>query len=117
MTLPVYSTLELHPWYGVIQGQPLLWWLKWLEDIIPNLVTNKNTYGIITNSDLQLAGGLLHQDIIAQHYDVCEQTIVSKTYNLTTIFWQPKDSATTRKVLAHLLRQYSIHKRYHRYIP
>ena len=81
-----------------------------------NLVIDKNPYGTITNSDLELAGGLLHQDIIAQHYDVRERTIVSKTDNLATMFWQCKGSTTTEKVPAHLLHEYSIYQRYHRYV-
>ena len=98
-----YSTLELYMRYRVTQGQPLLQRLEQLEDIMQNLVTDENPTCTITNSDLELAEGLLHQNIITQYYDIHEQTIVSKTNNLTTMFWQRKGSATTEKVPAYLL--------------
>jgi hypothetical protein len=112
-----YPAPELSPRQGVSQGQPLLWRLQWPKDIIQSLVTESNPHGSITNSDLELAGGLLHLDIIAQHYDVRERTIVSKTDNLATMFWQRKGSTTTDQAPAHLLRLFGIHQRYHRYVP
>jgi len=39
----------------------------------------------ITNSDLELAGGILHLDAIAQYFDVRECTLLSKTDNLATL--------------------------------
>ena len=96
---------------------PLLWRLEWPQDIIDKLVTEKNPTGTITNSDLELAGGLLHLEAICQHYDVRERTLLSRTDNLATLFWQRKGSATTHKVPAHLLRLFGIHQRYHRYVP
>jgi hypothetical protein len=62
-----YPSPELSPHQGVSPGQPLLWQLQWPKDIIQSLVTKSNPHGSITNSDLELAGGLLHLDIIAQH--------------------------------------------------
>ncbi|GFH62141.1 hypothetical protein CTEN210_18617 [Chaetoceros tenuissimus] len=70
---------------------PLLWRYKWPQDIIDNLVTENNFLGKITNSALELAGGLLHLDIIAHCLDVRERTIVSKTDNLATLFWECKE--------------------------
>ena len=96
---------------------PLLWRVEWPKDIIDSLVTNKNPSGTITNSDLELAGGLLHLEAICQHYNVRERTILSRTDNLATLFWQRKGSATTQKAPAHLLRLFGIHQRYHRYVP
>ena len=65
---------------------PLVWRFKWPQDIIDSLVTDKNPNGTITNSDLELAGGLLHLEAICQHYDVRERTILSRTDNLATLF-------------------------------
>jgi hypothetical protein len=97
--------------------RPLVWRLQWPQDITNNLVSTSNPTGTVTNSDLELAGGLLHLDIVAQNYDVRERTVLSKTDNLATLFWQRKGSATTDKVPAHLLRLFGIHQRFHRYVP
>ena len=98
-------------------SQPLVWRLQWPADITRNIVSTKNPHGTITNSDLELAGGLLHLEILAQHFDIRERTVVSKTDNLATLFWQRKGNATKSKVPAHLLRLFGIHQRHHRYIP
>ena len=111
-----YPNPELTPRTGLI-AQPLVWRLKWPQDIIDNLVTEHNPKGTVTNSDLELAGGLLHLDIAAQHFDIRERTILSKTDNLATMFWQRKGSATSTKPPAHLLRLFGLHQRFHRYVP
>jgi len=87
------------------------------HDIIDSLITDKNPNGTITNSDLELAGGLLHLDAIAQYFDVREHTLLSKTDNLATLFWQRKGSATTINPPAYLLCLFGIHQRFHRYVP
>ena len=97
--------------------KPLLWRYKWPQDIIDNLVTTSNPHGTVTNSDLELAGGLLHLEVLAQYYDIRERTVLSKTDNLATLFWQRKGSATSENVPAYLLRLFGIHQRYHRYVP
>ena len=95
-------------------NRPILWRLKWPQDIIDSLVTDSNPNGTISNSDLELAGGLLHLEALAQCFDIRERTVLSKTDNLATLFWQRKGSATTDKVPAYLLRLFGIHQRYHR---
>ena len=76
-----------------------------------------NPSGTITNSNLELTGGLLHLDAIAQYYDVRERTILSKTGNLATLYWQQKGSATTTEPPAYLLCLFGIHQRFHHYVP
>ena len=49
-----------------------------------------NPFGSLTNSDLELAGGLLHLEALANNFDVRELTILSKTDNLATLYWQQK---------------------------
>ena len=97
--------------------QPIVWRYRWPQDIIDSLVTESNPSGTITNSDLELAGGLLHLDALAQHFDIRERTVLSKTDNLATLYWQRKGSATSAKPPAYLLRLFGIHQRYHRYVP
>lgn len=96
---------------------PIIWRYRWPQDIIDSLVTERNPNGTITNSDLELAGGILHLDAIAQYFDVRERTVLSKTDNLATLFWQRKGSATTTNPPAYLLRLFGIHQRFHRYVP
>ena len=111
-----FPSSHLNP-RGKFDHKPILWRYKWPDDIIANLVTTENPSGTVTNSDLELAGGLIHLEAIAQTFDVRERTFLSKTDNLATLFWQRKGSATTDKVPAHLLRLFGIHQRYHRYVP
>ena len=99
------------------EHKPVIWRLQWPQEIIDRLVTAENPSGDISNSDLELAGGLLHLDALAQTFDIRERTVLSKTDNLNTLFWQRKASATTDKVPAHLLRLFGIHQRFHRYVP
>ena len=98
-------------------NQPLVWRLRWPQQIADLLVTEDNPKGTITNSDLEPAGGLLHLEALAQTFDVRERTALSKTDNLNALFWQRKGSTTTDKVPAHLLRMFGAHQRFHRYVP
>jgi len=106
---------QLNPRHGYSQ-KPVVWRFEWPQHIIDKLVTTENPNGTISNSDLELAGGLIHLEALAQTFDVRERTLLSKTDNLNTLFWQRKGSATTEKVPAHLLRLFGIHQRHHRYV-
>ena len=86
-----------------------MWRLKWPQHVIDRLVSDDNPDGDISNSDLELAGGLLHLEALAQTFDIRERTVLSKTDNLNSLFWQRKASATTDKVPAHLLRLFGFH--------
>ena len=48
---------------------PLLWRIEWPQDIIDSLITEDNPSGTITNSDLELGGGLLHLEAICHSID------------------------------------------------
>lgn len=98
-------------------GTPIVWRHQWPSYIRDELVTEENPHGKITNSDLELAGGILHLQALVQMCDVRERTVLSKTDNLAALFWQRKGSATTEKCPAHLLRLFGFHQRYHRYVP
>ena len=50
-------------------------------------------------------------EALAQTFDICERTVLSKTDNLNSLFWQRKASATTDKAPAHLLRLFGFHYR------
>ena len=112
-----FPSEHLVPREGFTSVNPLVWRLQWPQFIIDRLVTASNPTGTISNSDLELAGGLLHLEALAQSFDIRERTAVSKTDNLNTLFWQRKGSSTTANVPAHLLRLFGIHQRFHRYVP
>ena len=111
-----FPAAHLTPHEG-FSNQPLVWRLRCPPHISRFLITDANPGGTITNSDLEVEGGLLHLEALAQTFDIRERTVLSKTDNLNTIFWQQAGSATTDKVPAHLLRLFGIHQRFHRYIP
>ena len=107
---------HLVPRAGFTQ-QPLLWRFEWPPHIRDQLITADNPTGTISISDFELAGGLLHLEALAQAFDVRERTVLSKTDNLATLYWQRKASSTTDRVPAYLLRNFGIHQRFHRYVP
>lgn len=86
----------------------VLWGYEWSDSIKCQLSTPLNPNGSITDSDLELAGGLLHLKALAQVFDVRERII---------LYWQRKASSTTDKVPAYLLCLFGIHQRYYRYMP
>ena len=96
---------------------PIVWRCEWPKHIQDALVTEDNPFGTLTNSDLELAGGLLHLEAIANNFDVQEFTILSKTDNSATLYLQRKGRTTTRAPPAHLLRLFGIHQHYHGYVP
>ena len=60
----------------------LAWRLQWPKYIIDRLVTSANLpNGAISNSDLELAGGLLYVEALAQSFVTQEQTVLRKTNN------------------------------------
>ena len=96
---------------------PIVWRLPWPQHIIDQVVTDDNPTGTITNSDLELAGGLIHLDCGAQTLDIRERTVVSKGDNLNTTHWERKGNTSTNSAAAYLLRLFGLHQRYHRYVP
>ena len=107
---------HLNPREGYDQA-PVLWRLKWPTFIADQLITSDNPQGSISISDLELAGGLIHLEALAQTFDIRERTVLSKTDNLATLFWQRKASTSSDRVPAYLLRLFGIHQRHHSYVP
>ena len=102
---------------GWSQDIPIVWRLQWPDYITRSLITSSNLAGIITNSDLELAGALIHLEALVQTFDVHERTIVRKGDNLNTTFWERKGSNITNSPPAYLLSRFGMHQRYHRYVP
>ena len=105
------------PRQGYKAEVPVVWRHQWPDYIVNRLITDDNPHGTLTNSDLELAGGLLQLEAMAQSFDIRERTVLSKGDNLATTFWERKGSTSTNKPPAYLLRLFGIHQRYHRYVP
>ena len=73
--------------------------------------------GGITNSDLDLAGGIFQHFCAADSYDVRDHTVLSRTENSADMWWMRKGSATCTSPPAHHLRLQAVHQRHHRYFP
>jgi hypothetical protein len=112
-----FPSTTITPRTGYVTTKPLAWRFQWPQHIVDRLVTETNPGGTITNSDLELAGGLLHLDALTNCFDIRERTILSKGDNLSTTFWERKGSTTSDKPPAYLLRLFGIHQRIHRYVP
>jgi hypothetical protein len=96
---------------------PIVWRTKFPLQVERRLVTLSNPTGNINNSDLELAGGVLHDDVAAHCFDIRERTTQSNTDNSATLFWHHKGSVSTKSAPAYLLRLASLHQRHHRYLP
>ena len=98
-------------------AHPIIWRATFPPDIVASLVSSANPSGSVTNSDLELAGGILQHDCAAACFDIRERTILSRTDNTAALWWQRKGSATSISAPAHLLRLQAMHQRHHRYVP
>ena len=95
---------------------PVVWRFPFPSHVSDQLISFTNPSGSINNSELELLGAYLHDDVAAHCWDVRERTLRSATDNLATLFWYRRGSVTTTSPTATLLRQHAIHQRYHRYV-
>ncbi|KAL7577853.1 hypothetical protein ACA910_010599 [Epithemia clementina (nom. ined.)] len=93
-----------------------VWRAPFPPNIQQRLVSHSNPNGTISNSDLELAGALVHQDVLAQMADIRKLTTLAFHDNTPAVYWQHKGSATTLGPAAYLLRMRAIHQLFHRYI-
>ena len=96
--------------------QPVLWRVLFPDVIRQHLVSDNNPKGTITNSDLELVGGLLHRECAVQCFNLTERTFHSETDNTPTLFWERKGSTSTASIPPTILRAGALHQRYHRYV-
>jgi hypothetical protein len=95
---------------------PILWRSPFPQFVRDNLSCFQNPSGSITNSDLELAGNLAQQDILAQELDLTEANLAIGTDNMATESWRRKGSSTSSKARAYLLRLGAFHQRHYRYL-
>jgi len=97
-------------------GECLVWRQAFPPHVQAQLISITNMTGSITNSDLELAGILAHQDVLVHAADMRELTIALLNDNQPAISRCQKGSTTSDSAAAYLLRVNSLHQRYHRYL-
>ncbi|MGH7974698.1 MAG: hypothetical protein ACREBR_04170, partial [bacterium] len=94
---------------------PLLWRFRFPADVTDSVVSYDNPKGQLTNSELELAGVIGHQDILAQAVDIREHTNATLCDNTPAVAWVRRGSISHTGPVAYLLRLLSLHQRFHRY--
>ncbi|KAL3823338.1 hypothetical protein ACHAXA_010473, partial [Cyclostephanos tholiformis] len=80
-----FPSPSLTPRTGYTNTSPLAWRFRWPQEVVNKIITDANPHGSITNSDLELAGGLLHLDALAHCFDIRERTVLSKANWMSTL--------------------------------
>jgi hypothetical protein len=81
---------------GALHLSPIVWHVEWSPDIHANVVSFKNPSGAITNSDLEMAGMLLHF-LVLEHVAWCDNS-------MPIISWMNKLSSARSRVAGRLTR-------------
>ena len=98
-------------------SHPIVWRMPCPKEIVDSLVSWTNPQLTVNNSELELAGGVVHSDCVAKCFVVTERTTLLHIYNTAGLWWQRKGSATCISSPAHLLQLQDMHQRFHRYAP
>ena len=88
---------------------PTLWHQPFSKNIQEQVVSYENPTGSITNSDLELAGTIAHDDVLANAVPVTHLTTCQLCDNTPAVAWRTKGSTTTTGPIAYLLQVSSIH--------
>ncbi|EJK51654.1 hypothetical protein THAOC_29155 [Thalassiosira oceanica] len=100
---------------------PILWRSKFTEDVASQLVSWSNPDGIINNSELELAGVIGHNDILANCTNIQDIYMSFKSIGNSpsgTHSWATKGAVSSTGPSSYLLpvlRLKSMHQRAHRY--
>jgi hypothetical protein len=100
-------------WFNTDHGesQPLLWRAPFSLTTQARLSSFKNPTGEITNSDLELAGTIIHQSVLGANEDIIGETVHTHCDNTPAVYWRQKGSSTTTKCRADLLRLAALQSR------
>jgi hypothetical protein len=109
--------LSIHPHKKNRLQEPCLWRAPFPPRIQRKLVSSSNMHGTITNSDLELAGTVAHDDVLASTVSVSHLTTCNLSDNTPAVAWRNKGSTTTTGPAAYLLQVSSLHQRHYRYKP
>ena len=95
---------------------PVLWRSRFPTHVSASLVTAGNRQGLISISDLELAGIIGHKAVLSDHIDTRERTIWIASDNRAAVSWATKGSSTSVSARAYLLQYNALHQRHHRYV-
>ena len=95
---------------------PILWRARFPPEVQRLLVSQDNPSGSITNSDLELAGAVAHDDVLATSAPrIAHTSTCSFSDNTPAVSWKTKGSTTTTGPAAYLLHIAALHRRHFRY--
>ena len=94
---------------------PLLWRQRFDPDITASLVTFDNPRGATSNSALELAGHVAHNDILTSYTPTPGLSLSVYTDNTPTLYWTKKGSTSSGLQAAYLLRLQALHQRHFGY--
>ena len=97
--------------------QPCLWRSPFPPSVQDSVVSFSNPSGTITNSDLELAGTIASDDILASNVPLAHISTCGLCDNTPAVSWRHKGSTTTVGPAAYLLQLSSLHQRHFRYKP
>ena len=97
-----------------LQIPPIVWRTPVPADLQARLISDDNPNGTVTNSDLELAGTVLHEAILTR-YPLRECTILTGSDNKAAIAWRHKGSNSLAGPSAYLLREVALLQRRYRY--
>jgi len=92
-------------WFGGNrQLPPIVWRIRFPNEIQRQLVSQKNPTGSITNSDLEMAGLLMHWLVLENIANLQHAHVASGCDNTPTVAWTSCLLASKAKTAAHLIR-------------
>lgn len=100
-------------WFGGTTAMPpTVWRVVWPKDISEQVVSDSNPTGTLTNSDLELAGILIHNLVLETIVDTRHQKSVTFCDNTPSVAWATKlTSQAGSNVSYHLLRALAMRQR------
>ena len=103
-------------WFGNnMTDHPTLWQQAFPPEITTSLVTYDNLHGTISNSDLELAGHIAHNNMLASIANIGSMTVASYTDNTPALYWTKKGFTSTSVPAAYLLRLQALHQWHYGY--
>ena len=92
-----------------------MWRHRWPREITSPLVLFNNPAGTINNSELELAGILAGNSVLACKVNVAKTTAATETDNAAGLSWSTKGAESTTAPASYLLRLLLMHQRTHCY--
>jgi hypothetical protein len=104
-------------WFGGISHlSPIVWFWEWPPEVQNNLVTSSNRSGLLTISDLELMGILLHWLVLEASVNtttLIHSSIAIWCDNLPAVSWIYKMRTSTSPVASRILRALAVRLQHH----